>query len=250
MRVAIVENMKSTPLGSLGVALAEANAEIEYFRPWIDGRLPRGIFDHDALVVLGGEQNALDDENYPYLPALARLMHRFSESGRAVLGICLGAQILARAYGAENRLNLALEFGWRSVDMTEDGKAEPFLAGLDEAFTTFQWHSDSFTLPHNARRLATSMLAENQAFRVGRAAYGTQFHFEASCDVVDSWTVEFQATIERMEPGWLVRYPALSAANAAHADTSGVTIARNWVRMIEVPAGLDMGRPEKQAIDG
>jgi GMP synthase-like glutamine amidotransferase len=114
MRVAIVENMKSTPLGSLGVALAEANAEIEYFRPWIDGRLPRGIFDHDALVVLGGEQNALDDENYPYLPALARLMHRFSESGRAVLGICLGAQILARAYGAENRLNLALEFGWRS----------------------------------------------------------------------------------------------------------------------------------------
>jgi GMP synthase (glutamine-hydrolysing) len=245
MRVAVIENMESTPLGSLGIALAQANAEIEYFRPWFDGRLPRGIFDHDALVVLGGEQNALDDENYPYLPALARLMHRFSESGKAVLGICLGAQILARAYGAENQLNLALEFGWQSVGMTEDGKADTLLAGLDETFTTFQWHSDSFTLPHGARLLATSALAENQAFRVGRAAYGTQFHFEANSEVVDSWAVEFQATIERMEPGWRDRYPALASANAANADTNGVAIARNWVRMIEVAA-----RSEKQAITG
>ncbi|KQV31895.1 glutamine amidotransferase [Rhizobium sp. Root1203] len=250
MRVAVVENMKSTPLGSLGIALAEAHAEIEYFRPWIDGRLPRGIFDHDALVVLGGEQNALDDESYPYLPALARLMHRFSESGKAVLGICLGAQILARAYGAENRLDLALEFGWRSVGMTQDGKADPLLAGLGDAFTTFQWHSDSFTLPQGARRLATSELAENQAFRVGRAAYGTQFHFEANGEVVDSWTVEFQATIDRMEPGWLGRYPSLSAANAADADMNGVAIARNWVRMIEVTVDGNEARPERQAVAG
>ncbi|KQV84533.1 type 1 glutamine amidotransferase [Rhizobium sp. Root1220] len=245
MRVAVVENMKSTPLGSLGIALAEANAEIEHFRPWVDGGLPHGVFDHDALVVLGGEQNALDDENYPYLPALVRLMHRFSESGKAVLGICLGAQILARGYDAQNLLDAGLEFGWKPVEVTEEGKTDPLVAGLGPVFTTFQWHSDTFTLPAGASRLATSSIAENQAFRVGRAAYGLQFHFEASSAVVDSWKVEFQATIERMEPGWLDRYPALAAAHAAKADASGLAIARNWVRMIEA-----VPRQEKQTIYG
>lgn len=233
MRVAIVENMISTPLGSLGVALAEANAELDYFRPYIDGRLPRGIFEHDALVVLGGEQDALDDENHPYLPALARLMQRFAESDKAVLGICLGAQILARAYGAENLLSRTLEFGWKPVSITDLGKTDPLLVGLDADFTTLQWHSDTFTLPSRASLLATSPMVENQAFRVGRAAYGTQFHFEANAAVVKGWTVEFAATIERMEPGWLERYPDLAAAHAAQADSNGVQIARNWVRMID-----------------
>jgi GMP synthase-like glutamine amidotransferase len=236
MRVAIVENMKNTPLGSLGVALAEVKAELETFRPYIDGRLPRSIFEHDALIVLGGEQDALDDDNHPYLPALARLMLRFSESGKAVLGICLGSQILARAHGADNLLGKALEFGWKSIGMTEQGKADPLLAGLDPAFTTFEWHSDTFTLPEGASLLATSPLAENQAFRLGRATYGTQFHFEANAEVVETWKTGFEATIERMEPGWIGRYADLVAAHAATADANGLMIARNWVGMIEAAA--------------
>ncbi|MDM9626881.1 type 1 glutamine amidotransferase [Rhizobium sp. S152] len=236
MRVAIVENMKNTPLGPLGVALVEAGAEISYFRPYIDQTIPTGIFDHDALVVLGGEQNALDDENYPYLPALARLMQRFSESGKAVLGICLGAQLLARGHGAENLLNFQLEFGWQSIEQTERGKTDPLLAGLDQTFTTFEWHSDTFTLPSAATLLATTPLVENQAFRVGRAAYGTQFHFEASSGVVADWTVDFEGSIRQMEPDWLDRYPALAAEHAARADATGLTIARNWLSLIEVGA--------------
>jgi GMP synthase (glutamine-hydrolysing) len=239
MRVAVVENMKNTPLGSLGVALAEANAELDYFRPYIDGRLPRGIFEHDALVVLGGEQDALDDEAYHYLPALARLMQRFSESGKAVLGICLGAQILARAYGAENLLSRTLEFGWKPVSVTNDGKADALLAGLEAEFTTFEWHSDTFTLPEGASLLASTPLVENQAFRVGPAAYGTQFHFEANAEVVEGWTAGFEQTIERMEPGWLSRYRDLVSAHAAEADANGVAIARNWVAMIKVAAATD-----------
>jgi GMP synthase (glutamine-hydrolysing) len=234
MRVAVVENMKNTPLGSLGVALAEANAQLDYFRPYLDGRLPGSIFEHDALVVLGGEQDALDDKNHPYLPALARLMLRFGESGKAVLGICLGAQILARAHGGENLLGKTLEFGWKSIDMTDAGKVDPLLAGLETAFTTFEWHSDTFKLPEGASLLATSPLVENQAFRIGRAAYGTQFHFEANAEVVAGWRAGFETSIERMEPGWLDRYPDLAAAYAAAADANGLAIARNWVRLIKV----------------
>ena len=232
MRVAVIENMKSTPLGSLGPALAEAKAEIEHFYPWIDGKLPAGIADHDALVVLGGEQNAIDDANYPYLPGLAQLMRDFAEADKAVLGICLGAQILARAYGAENQLNAGLEFGWHSISKSEDGHADPLLSNLEADFTTFQWHSDTFTLPQGATRLAVSELTQNQAFRIGRAAYGTQFHFEASASVIDSWKGEFAESIEQMEPGWHERYAALASAHAAASDATGLAIGRNWVRMI------------------
>src|SRR5262245_37578886 len=104
MRVAIVENMEHTPLGALGIALEEAGAEIDWFRPWDGEALPGGVAAHDALVVLGGEQSACDDETHPYLPALAQLMRRFEEADKAVLGICLGGQLLARAYEAENLL--------------------------------------------------------------------------------------------------------------------------------------------------
>lgn len=232
MRVAVIENMKSTPLGPLGIALAEANAAVERFRPWIDGQLPAGTGNHDALIVLGGEQNALDDENHPYLPALAQLMRDFAEADKAVLGICLGAQILARAYEAENRLDAGLEFGWQDVRKSESGKSDPFLAGLGDRFTTFQWHSDTFTLPASATHLAASGITQNQAFRIGRAAYGTQFHFEANSDIVDGWKSEFRTTIERMDASWLGRYDALVKAHAADADATGAAIARNWVGMI------------------
>ncbi|WFU02085.1 type 1 glutamine amidotransferase [Rhizobium sp. CB3171] len=238
MRVAIVENMKNTPLGALGIALEEAGAEIEWFRAWDGERLPSDAAAHDALVVLGGEQNARDDDTHPYLPELARLMRRFEETDKAVLGICLGSQILARAYEAENLLGAAHEFGWKTVGVTEEGKADPLLSALGDDFTIFQWHSDTFSLPTGAVRLATNAVTSNQAFRIGRATYGTQFHFEANTAVVEGWRTEFKATIERNEPGWLERYPEIAAKNAPAAEIAGLTIARAWVRTIGAEAKL------------
>lgn len=236
MRVAIVENMEHTPLGALGIALEEAGAEIDWFRPWDGDALPSGVAAHDALVVLGGEQSALDDETHPYLPALAQLMRRFEEADKAVLGICLGGQILARAYEADNLLGTAHEFGWKSVGVTPEGRADPLLAGMGDDFTIFQWHSDTFVLPQGAVRLATNAVTANQAFRIGRAAYGTQFHFEANSTVVDGWRTEFKTSIERNEPGWLERYSETAAEHAAAADMAGLAIARAWVKTIGAAA--------------
>ncbi|AYG64885.1 MULTISPECIES: type 1 glutamine amidotransferase [unclassified Rhizobium] len=233
MRVAIIENMKNTPLGALGIALEEARAEIEWFRPWNGEALPGDTVSHDALVVLGGEQSARDDHTHPYLPELAQLMRSFESEDKAVLGICLGSQILARAYEAENFLGTAHEFGWKTVGLTDEGKADPLLADIGDDFTIFEWHSDTFTLPAGATRLATNGVTCNQAFRIGRATYGTQFHFEANAAVVDRWREEFKGTIERKEPGWLEDYPELVAKHAAAAETAGLAIARAWVRTIE-----------------
>ena len=233
MRVAVIENMRNTGLGALAVALNEAGANIEWFRPWQGDILPAGISDHDALVVLGGEQSALDDETHPYLPELVRLARRFGDGDKAVLGICLGSQILARAYGADNQLGTACEFGWHRIGITGEGRADPLLSGLGGEFTIVEWHADTFSLPEGAVRLASSPVAENQAFRIGRAVYGTQFHFEADITVVEEWKADFPETIERIAPGWLENYAELAARHAGAADAAGLAIARAWVSLIE-----------------
>ena len=232
MRVAIVENTRITHHGQVGVALHEAGARIEIFRPWANGVLPESPEDHDALVVFGGEQSALDDATHRYLPQLARTMRAFGEADRAVLGICLGCQLLARAYGAQNDLGAAREFGWQQVQLTDAGAADPVLSALPAIFPVFQWHADTFTLPDNAVRLATSRVATNQAFRVGRASYASQFHFEANRAVVADWTREFPALTECLSPGWIAAHPGLADTVGREADAVGLALARAWVARV------------------
>ena len=233
MRVAIVENMENTYLGTLGRALDRAGAELDWFRPWKDGSLPPGVHAHDALIVLGGEQSAVDDTSYPYLPSLAGAMRRFGDANKPVLGVCLGAQLLARAYGGENLVGVAPEFAWTSLDVTPEGAVDPLFSGVGAQFESFQWHRDTFSLPDGAVRLVSGAAVRNQCFRIGRAAYGAQFHFEASIEVVEAWLVEFRDVIEAKAPGWLERYPKIAARNIAAADRAGDAIARAFVRSIQ-----------------
>lgn len=232
MRVLVVENMENAHLGQVGTALAERQAEIDLRRPFAGDALPPEPSGYDGLVVLGGDQTALDDHTHPYMPELAGLMRSFAESDRAVLGICLGAQLLARGFGAENILGARLEFGWCHVALTGEGAADPFLSAVPEEFSIFQWHSDTFSLPEGAVRLATNAATANQAFRIGRAAYGTQFHFEANSALVKEWNGIFEAQINAMDPDWIERFPEHAARHAAAADEAGLALARAWVALI------------------
>lgn len=229
MRVAIVENTAVTHHGQVGVALHEAAALIDIYRPFAGQPLPPDMSGHDALVVFGGEQSALDDATHPYLPQLAALMAGAARAGRPVLGICLGAQVLARGMGARNILGAAPEFGWCGVSRLAD---DPVLSALPDRFPIFQWHSDTFTLPPGCTHLATSPVAEVQAFRAGPRAWGTQFHFEASRAVVADWARRFPQAVERLEPGFSARLPDLAAGDGAVADAAGLTLARAFVAQI------------------
>ena len=229
MRVAIVENTAITHHGQIGVALHESAARVEIFRPWQDGILPPPLA-HDALVVFGGEQNARADQTHPYLPALARLLQQTAAADHAVMGICLGAQVLARGLGAQNQIGGAEEFGWHHVKtLTTD---DPVLNHLPAEFPIFEWHSDTFTLPPNAAHLATSPRAPIQAFRAHRAAYGMQFHFEASRAVVADWHRLFAANLNTIAPGWLQNYASHAQSLGPAADAHGLAIARAWVALI------------------
>lgn len=232
MRVLIVENMKNTHFGQIGVALAEAGADLDIASLWDSGRLPETPDGHDALVVFGGEQSALDDHTHPYLLSLAKFMRDFGETGKPMLGICLGSQVLARAHGAENLLGRAPEFGWHGVELTEAAADDPVLSKIEKSFPIFQWHSDTFTLPEHAVRLASNSAVQNQCFRVGRASYGMQFHFEASRDVVGKWNTEVADMLDHKHPDWLPNYAATAARHGPQADATGLAIARAWVSLI------------------
>ena len=166
------------------------------------------------------------------LPALADLMRASGESGKAVLGICLGSQLLARGLGAENRLGIAPEFGWCDVERTEAARTDPVLSQVPAVFPIFQWHSDTFTLPDDAVHLARNGTAAAQSFRVGRAGYAMQFHFEASRVMVRDWQREFADEIEAFKPGWAARHATEAATRGVQADAVGLALARAWVGLI------------------
>lgn len=231
MRVAVVHNMEVSSLGLVGVALAEAGAELTEFFPYRDGALPDPDA-YDGLVVLGGAQSAIDDSLHPYLPRLAEVMRGFTAADRAVLGICLGSQVLARAHYGRNILGAAPEFAWQPIRLTTEGLADPVLSAAGAEFLSFQWHSDTIALPPDAVHLAEGAAVRAQAYRVGRASYGMQFHFEADGAVVDEWTENFPEATEEMRPGWQKAYPAEAARNAAKADAAGLALARAWVAQI------------------
>jgi GMP synthase-like glutamine amidotransferase len=232
MRVLVVQNYDNTGLGQVGVALAEAGAELDHRLVHRGEALPADASGHDAAVIFGGGQNALDDENYPYIPALLELIRDFDRRDRAMLGICLGSQLMARAFGGVNQIGGASEFGWQTVTLEPAARDDAVLGALPSSFPIFQWHDDTFSLPPGSVRLASSAVAANQAFRVGRAGYAIQFHFEADRKLVREWNAAFAGFLAENQPGWAGRHAEEEAQKGAAADTAGQAIARAFVATI------------------
>lgn len=149
-----------------------------------------------------------------------------------MLGICLGSQIIARAYGGENILSRPVEFGYRPVSPLPEAAADPVLSALSAPTPTFHWHQDTVTLPPGAIRLAESAMTPIQAFRVGAKVYAVQFHFEASRMLVADWTVKFADHIAPHTPDWKDRAPAAIEADGPAADALGRELARRWVALV------------------
>lgn len=233
MRVLVIENFAGTALGQVGAALDEVSAEIDLRRPYAGDPVPETPDGFDALVILGGAQNALDDDNHPWFGRTLQLIRDFGQAEKSVLGICLGAQLLARAHGAQNHIGGHREFGWHEIAQTPDAAGDAVFAGAPQSFPIFEWHDDHFDLPEGAVRLASSPIAQNQAFRVGRASYGTQFHFEVDRKLADEWSDTFQVLLDRIQPDWRSgEHKRQEALHGAKADAAGLALARAWVATI------------------
>jgi GMP synthase-like glutamine amidotransferase len=140
-----------------------------------------------AVLAMGGPQHVGHHEHHPYLDDAAAAMRRAVEQDMPVLGLCLGGQLLAYAMGGRVRRHTSTPIGFFQVQLTEDGKRDPLFTGLPGYQHVFHWHEDTFDIPAGAVQLATNPATQNQAFRYGRHAYGTQYHIELTPAMLDSW---------------------------------------------------------------
>jgi GMP synthase-like glutamine amidotransferase len=143
-----------------------------------DPRLPE-MRDVDLLVVLGGPCSVNDEAELPWLVDEKRFIRRAIESGKPVVGVCLGAQLIASAMGARVFPNGQKEIGWFPVQMVHANEERSMLT-LPESFMAFHWHGETFELPQGAVHIARSAACENQGFQLGERAIGLQFHLEAT----------------------------------------------------------------------
>ena len=134
---------------------------------------------YDALVVLGGGMNVHEADRRPYLRDEIALLEETLAARRPVLGVCLGAQLLAAAAGAEMHRARTPEIGWREVELCSAAAADHVVGALPRRFTAFQWHSYAFDIPFGAVELARNEVCP-QAYRLGDAAWGVQFHPEVT----------------------------------------------------------------------
>lgn len=172
-------------LGLAGEALEEMGVPTRYVDAWDAPHWPAP--DRvSGLIVLGGEMNADQVERYPFLATERSLLRQAAEEGVPILGICLGAQLLARAFGAAVTPSPVPELGFRRIETTEAGSDDPILSPF-HGTPVFQWHGDTFEIPSDAVRLATGEEVANQAFRIGEACYAVQFHPEATLGGIAAW---------------------------------------------------------------
>lgn len=163
--------------GLIATVAARRGLELERHHFWSGSPVPR-IDEVDGLVVMGGPMSVNDVENHPSLEKERELLGRAVASGTPVLGVCLGAQLLAASLGVEVYDGGNQEVGTGTVELTQMGCDDPVLGPAGPELPVFHWHGDTFEIPAGAAHLARSDLYESQAFRAGECAYGFQFHLE------------------------------------------------------------------------
>ena len=185
-RVLCVLHQKHSVTGQVGVALRQLGVQVQTVRPLVGQRLPRDVHRFDGLIVFGGPMSANDD-HLPGLRLEMQLIERWLAAGKPLWGICLGAQLMARVLGAQVMTHPEdqVEIGWYPVQPIGRGRA--LLTGLNHVY---QWHREGFEVPRGAERLAVGAdgsAFNEQAFRVGSQAIGTQFHPEMHPRMMHRW---------------------------------------------------------------
>ncbi len=185
MQLLVFRHVPFEDAGRIAPILARQGFQIEYADLYRDAEPPADWRSAAGLVLMGGPMSANDD--LPFLRLELALIRQALVEGKPVLGVCLGAQLLAHAAGARVYPNAVKEIGWAPVDWTEAAARDPLFRELPPGESLFHWHGETFDLPPGAEHLAWSGKCRNQAFRLGEATYGLQFHLEVTPEMVEDW---------------------------------------------------------------
>jgi GMP synthase-like glutamine amidotransferase len=187
MKVLAFRHVPFEGAGRIATVLAQRHIQLDYADLYIPVAPVPDIAAYAGLIFLGGPMSANDD--LPYLRQEMEWMVQATARHRPVLGICLGAQLLARSLGARIYRNPVKEVGWFDLHFTPAAARDTLFTGL-EAAPVFHWHGETFDLPTGAEWLASSARCRHQAFRVGTNQYGLQFHPEVTPAMIAEWCLQ------------------------------------------------------------
>lgn len=192
MRALVVQNTPAGGPGRLGTWFAEHGLAVDVVHAYATDQLPRELTHHQAVVVLGGGYMPDADDRAPWLAPTRALVGEAVESAVPVLGVCLGAQLLAHVAGGTVRAEHGLpEAGSTALTLREEAAGDPLFGGFPTALKAIEHRVDAITeLPPSARWLASSERCPVQAFRIGECAWGVQFHPEATVENIRGWDAD------------------------------------------------------------
>lgn len=179
LRIHYFQHVPFEGLGYIQEWASKNNHQLAATKFYQNYSLPQ-MANFDWLVIMGGPMGVYDFEHYPLLKEEIELIQQAIITNKTVIGICLGAQLIASALGANVYQNTTKEIGWFPLAKTEVGQKNALLNELPEHFTSFHWHGDTFDLPNNSAHLLRTKACPNQAFLYNDKVLGLQFHFEAT----------------------------------------------------------------------
>jgi len=224
--VLAIRHVAFEDLGAFEATLKDAGYAIGYADMGVDG--VAGLEQPDLLVVLGGPIGAYEDDLYPFLKDEIVFISARLKAGKPTLGICLGAQLMARALGARVYPGRAKEIGWKPLTLTPEGEKQ--LGALTD-LPVLHWHGDTFDLPESAINLASTDICAHQAFAWGRHALAFQFHPEAREQGFERWLIGHACEIG----GARIDVPSLRANTqkyAAAAGAAGQQVLKDWLAQL------------------
>src|SRR5208282_3075172 len=197
-KIYVLQHHPVENLGTIADALQSAALAWQYVRVHEGHPVPKDMKGAGGLIVMGGPMAVYQADKYPFLREEMRLIEDAAKQDLPVLGVCLGAQIVAAALGAKVAKNPAgKEIGWHRVTLSDAAREDRLLSGVSETLTPFHWHGDIFDLPAGATALASSDQTPCQAFRYGSSVYALQFHLEVTAESVAAMAAEWPRELER-----------------------------------------------------
>jgi len=224
---AAIRHVPFEDLGAFETVLTSSAYRIQYCDAGIDDLRSPQLADCDLLVVLGGPIGAYEEEKYPFLLDEIAMIQKRLNFARPALGICLGAQLFARALGARVYPGTAKEIGWAPVTLTAGGKQSPMKCL--ESVPVLHWHGDTFDLPQGADLLASTAICQNQAFSYEKSALAFQFHPEASAKNFESWLIGHAVEISSVSGLSVTKLRSDTARFAPESAPLGQQCLREWL---------------------
>jgi GMP synthase (glutamine-hydrolysing) len=186
-KVLVFQHVAHKILGTLDPTLKERGLNIRYVNYERTPDEHPSVQKYNGLIILGGHMGVYEADHYKHIKVEMQVIEEALKKNIPILGICLGAQLLAHVLGSDVRKNKEKEIGWCDIDLSNDRLTDPLLSHFAPKEKIFQLHGDTFDIPKSTVHLASSNLCSSQAFRYGDKVYGFQFHLEADQAMILRW---------------------------------------------------------------